>query len=116
MNTTNLCPVCKNQNGANGVDPAWWECTNCKGKGIMIKNPDGTFKHFEMKGGTFAGWLKDVDRLWHTAEQSAITFKDMDDKEVNGTVVAYATLKHVEERLYKLLESMEAYRKEFAGE
>lgn len=32
MFAVRICQVCKWQNGANGVDPAWWECSTCGAK------------------------------------------------------------------------------------
>lgn len=74
------------------------------------KNPDGTFNHFEMKGGTFEGWLSSLNEAVCRAERSASTGAEMDTNDINGTCVLTSVLDDLTNRLNRLHEAMTKFR------
>jgi hypothetical protein len=80
------------------------------------QNADGTFNHFEMKGGPFAGWLKDLHELQCRAERSSDVFQEMDTNDINGTAIVPSLLDDIATKTDKLLENMKSYRREMFKE
>ena len=74
------------------------------------KNPDGTFNPFEMKGGTFEGWLSSLNEAVCRAERSASTGAEMDSNDINGTCVLTSVLDDLTNRLNRLHSDMAKYR------
>lgn len=83
--------------------------------GRNYKAPDGTFNHFEMKGGPFEGWVKDLNELTCRIDNAANSFQDMDINDVNGTSVASTLLEGISYRLTRTLEDMKKFRMEAFG-
>jgi len=79
---------------------------------VKAANSDGTFNHFEMKGGTFEGWLSNLNEAICRAERSAGTGVEMDSHDINGTCVLTGVLDDLTHRLNRLHEGMTKYRTE----
>lgn len=75
----------------------------------MQKNSDGTYSHFEMKGGVFAGWVSKVNEIMCRAERSADTAAHMDKNDIDGTAVLTGVLGDIANRLEDLLSEIETY-------
>lgn len=77
---------------------------------MKAANPDGTFNHFEMKGGMFEGWLSSLNETVCRAERSAVTGVEMDSHDINGTCILTGVLDDIAHRLAKLHEAMTKFR------
>ncbi len=77
---------------------------------MAIKNRDGTFNHFEMKGGTYEKWLLSIDEVICRAERATDVGVKMDANDINGTCVLTGVISDLTHRLLELRHNMGEYR------
>lgn len=77
------------------------------------KNSDGTYKHFEMKGGTYAGFLRDLNEISCRLSGCVSSFHDMSREEINGTTVALCVFSYLEKAIDRLTSEMQKARNDF---
>jgi hypothetical protein len=76
----------------------------------MYKNKDGTFHHFEMRGGEFESWLTDLMKLEEKIRNSRDVFDKLDKNDINGTNLVWPLLDSFSHRLDRVINWMKEYR------
>ena len=76
-----------------------------------MKNPDGTYMHFEMKGGIYEGWIHNLIELSARIDGCVNSFQAMSKEEIDGTTVALCLFCLLEKEVDRLKEQMEGFRK-----
>jgi hypothetical protein len=77
---------------------------------MAFRNPDGSYNHFEMKGGPFQGWVEEVTTLAQRISGARDVFANLEIGDVDGTKLVWSLLDSFSHRLERLEEVMKTYR------
>lgn len=77
---------------------------------MAFRNPDGTYNHFEMKGGPFQGWLQEISTLEERIVGAREVYANLEVGDVDGTKLVWSLLDSFSNRLDKIKEEMKTYR------